>query len=70
MMFSAMLTDAFNEEEAGGIPFRFRWLESSSKVSKAYVRDMLFDDDCALAAQIHRVMQDHDNFHSLVTTLD
>ena len=72
MMFSAMLTDAFNAEEDGGIPLRYRVdgelfklsrLRAEKKVSKAYVRDMLFADDCALAAQTHSDMQDLvDNF--------
>ena len=51
MMFSAMLTDAFNREEAGRIPFRYRVdgelftlsrLMKKMKLFKAYLRDMLF----------------------------
>ena len=72
MMFSAMLTDAFIGEEAGGIPIRYRLdgglfglarLRAKNKVSKTNVRDMLFADDCALAAQTQSDMQNLvDNF--------
>ena len=72
MMFSAMLTDAFNGEETGEIPFRYRVdgelfklsiLRTEKKISKAYVRDMLFADDCSLVAHTNKDMQDlDDNF--------
>ena len=58
MLFSAMLTDAFRDENVG-IEFRSRTdggfykpqrLRTQSKVMLDILRDLLFADDCALCA--------------------
>ncbi|GFR82749.1 hypothetical protein ElyMa_004106900 [Elysia marginata] len=58
MMFSAMLTDAFNADTPGiGIRYRTdgklynpRRLQTKTKVHTGRIRDFLFDDDCSLNA--------------------
>ena len=65
MLFSAMLTDAFREENVG-IEFRSRTdggfykpqrLRTQSKVLLDILRDLLFADDCALSASTAEDMQ-------------
>ena len=65
MLFSAMLTDAFRNENVG-IEFRSRTdggfykpqrLRTQSKVMLDILRDLLFADDCALCASTEGDMQ-------------
>ena len=65
MLFSAMLTDAFRNENVG-IEFRSRTdggfykpqrLRTQSKVMLDILRDLLFADDCALCASTEGKMQ-------------
>ena len=65
IMFSAMLSEAF-QDDAHGIPLRFRTdgklfnlrrLQAKTKVEETLVRDMLFADDCALNASSELEMQ-------------
>ena len=65
LMFSAMLTDAFSDNDGGiGIRYRFdgsvfnlRRLQAITKVKKDSVNDLLFADDCALNATSEAGMQ-------------
>ena len=65
LMFSAMLTDAFRDMDLGiGIRYRFdgsifnlRRLQAKTKVSKDFINDLLFADDCALNATTETDMQ-------------
>ncbi len=65
MMFSAMLTDAFHDNEIGvgiryrtnGKLFNLRRLRAKTKVQEATARDFLFTDDCALNASTQSDMQ-------------
>ena len=65
MLFSAMLTDAFRNENVG-IEFRSitdggfykpQRLRTQSKVMLDILRDLLFADDCALCASTEGKMQ-------------
>ena len=66
MMFSAMLTNAFNEDEHGikvnyhtdGKFFNFKRLQAKTKVEGVLVHDFLFADDCALIAASEAEMQE------------
>ena len=65
MLFSAMLTDAFRNENVGfeirsrtdGGFFKPQRLKSLSKVMTDFLRDLLFADDCALCAPSQKDMQ-------------
>eukprot|EP00745_Piridium_sociabile_P031931 TRINITY_DN5319_c0_g1_i2.p2 TRINITY_DN5319_c0_g1~~TRINITY_DN5319_c0_g1_i2.p2 ORF type:complete len:181 (-),score=46.77 TRINITY_DN5319_c0_g1_i2:857-1399(-) len=73
MMFSAMLTDAFRDSDAG-ISIRYRYdgklfnprrLKAVTKVTETVIRDFLFADDCALNACLEQEMQSQmDSFSS------
>lgn len=71
MLFSAMLKDAFNNEDPGvGIRywndrklFNLRHLKAVAKVKTNIIRDLLFADDCAPIANSEPEMhQNLDNF--------
>ncbi len=65
LMFSAMLTDAFNDSDAGiGIRYRYDgslfnlgWLQAKTKVSTETINDFLLADDCAPNAASEADMQ-------------
>ena len=66
MMLTAMLTDAFCNDDGNGISvsyrtdgklFNLRRLQAKTKVKKATVRDLLFADDCALNASTETMIQ-------------
>ena len=65
IMFSAMLTDAFQDTDPGiniryrtdGKLFNLRRLQAKTKVHAGKLRDFLFDDDCALNAGSTEYMQ-------------
>ena len=58
LVFSAMLNDAFHDNDLGalirfrtdGNVFNLRRLNSKTRTSKVLIRDLLFADDCALLA--------------------
>ena len=58
LVFSAMLYDAFHDNDLGalirfrtdGNVFNLRWLNSKTRTLKVLIRDLLFADDCALLA--------------------
>ena len=65
MLFSAMLTDAFADEDVGielrsrtdGGFYKPQRLKADTKVMLDMLRDLLFADDCALCASSEREMQ-------------
>ena len=65
MMFSAMLTNVFNEDEHGikvnyhtdGKFFNLKRLQAKTKVKGVLVHDFLFADDCALNESSEAEMQ-------------
>jgi hypothetical protein len=77
LMFSAMLTDVFTEDDLGlDVRYRMdvkifnlRWLKAQTKVSHTKIRDLLFEDYCVLNAiyeeQAQRIM---DNFSMVCVT--
>ncbi len=84
MMFSAMLSDAFNDDDPG-IQIRYRTdgklfnqsrLNAVTKVKSTIIRDLLFADDCALNASTESEMQHNmdkfsaacDNFGLTIST--
>lgn len=73
MMFSAMLSDAFCNDEETNIKIRFRTdgklfnlrrLQAKTKVEEDSLRDFLFADDCALNAATEDKMQQSMNCFS------
>jgi len=73
MVFSAMLTDAFQDSEGGihlryrsdGRLFNLRRMQAVTKVKETVIRDFLFADDCALNASTEEKMQQElDGFSS------
>ena len=58
LVFSAMLNDAFHDNDLGalirfrtdGNVFNLRRLKSRTRTSKLLIKDLLFADDCALLA--------------------
>jgi hypothetical protein len=73
MMFSAMLSDAFRDDDKTNIKIRYRYdgtlfnlrrLQSKSKVKEYSVRDFLRADDCALNAATADQMQQSMNHFS------
>ena len=74
MMFSAMLTNAFNEDKHGikvnyhtdGKFFNLKRLQAKTKVEGVLVHDFLFADDCALnAASKAEMQQSMDQFSAV-----
>lgn len=65
MMFSAMLSDAFQDSQDGiqikyrmdGKLFNSRRLQAITKIKQQLVKDFLFADDCALSATSEEKMQ-------------
>jgi hypothetical protein len=65
MVFSAMLTDAFQGSQDGvrlryrtdGRLFNLRRMQAITKVKETVIRDLLFADDCALNAPTEQKMQ-------------
>ena len=65
MLFSATLTNAFNEDEHGikvsyhtnGKFFNLKRLQTKTKVDRVLMHDFLFADDCALNAASETEMQ-------------
>ena len=61
LVFSAMLNDAFHDNDLGslirfrtdGNVFNLRRLNSKTRTSKVLIRDLLFADDCALLVTTH-----------------
>ncbi|KAK3760438.1 hypothetical protein RRG08_065165 [Elysia crispata] len=84
MMFSALLTDAFQARDDGiliryrmdGRLFNLRRLQAVKKVKEIVVRDLLFADDCLLNAKTEQQMQNEmdclsvacDNFDFTIST--
>jgi hypothetical protein len=64
MVFSAMLTDAFQGSQDGvrlryrtdGRLFNLRRMQAITKVKETVIRDLLFADDCALNAPTEQKM--------------
>ena len=65
MMFVAMLMEAFKDSSTG-TPTRYRYdenlfnlrrFQNLSKVNEIKIKDLLFDDDCALNATTEQEMQ-------------
>ncbi|KAJ1141064.1 hypothetical protein NDU88_007400 [Pleurodeles waltl] len=76
MMFSAMLSDAFCDDEETSIKIRYRtdgrlfnlqWLQAKTKVEEDSVPDFVFADDCALIAATEAQMQKSMNHFSTVS---
>ena len=69
LVFSAMLYDAFHDNDLGalirfrtdGNVFNLRRLKSKTRTSKVLIRDLFFADDCALLAQKVDDIQDITN---------
>ena len=82
MMLTAMLTDAFCNDDGNGISVSYRTdgklrrLQAKTKVKKAAVRELLFADDCALNASTETMIQQSvgrfsaacDNFGFIIST--